>query len=215
MKKVLILVQSCDDAPYHEMQQAQRETWDSVTVPGVSTVYYYGNNDALGGEYRYENQKLYCPCSEAYNMMHMRHKLAVEYVWSWDWDIIFRTNASSYVHKQRLLEFAQIIDFSLGFPSKGGGVPSGCGFFLNREMAKIANDGIDFHPTPSEDMYIFSMLNRVGIGCSDEGDRVDFDHYATQAQRECYHYRCKSDTSDRGKDIIAFNKLQKQFYGIS
>jgi len=193
------------------MQKAQRETWDSVKVPGVSTVYYYGLNGAI--YYKEDGEKLYCPCSEAYNMMHYRHKLATEYVMDWDWDILFRTNASSYVDKKRLLEFAQSLPLEGCFVSKGSGIMSGAGFFLSRDLVKIANVGIDTHPTPSEDMYIFTMLNRAGYICGDSGDRVEFNHYSDSPERECYHYRCKSDTEDRTKDVKAFHKLFKQLNG--
>lgn len=213
--KVLILVQACDDAPYFEMQKVQRETWDSLEEPGVTTVYYYGNN-SHNGEYIWnkDNGKLYCPCSEAYDMMHYRHKLAVEWCFkNVEFDLMFRTNASSYVDKKRLMQFAKTLPLKECFESMGNYVMSGCGFFLSKDLVKVANDPIDDHPTPSEDMYIATMLNRAGYDVGKEGDRVDFDHYKKGPQRECYHYRCKSDTADRTKDIIAFRKLFKQLNG--
>lgn len=213
MKKILILVQACDDPPYYEMQKAQSETWDSINVPGVTTVYYYGNNNHNGEHiYKLESKKLYCPCSEAYDMMHYRHKLAVEWcLQCMDFDIMFRTNASSYVHKQKLFDFAQTFPTEKLFISKGKGVHSGAGFFLSKDLVKVANDPIDQSPTPSEDMYIFTMLNRAGYVCGEEGDRVDY--YFESPNRDCYHYRCKSDTADRSKDVIAFRKLFNQFHG--
>lgn len=209
------MVQACDDPPYYEMQKAQLETWDSIRVDGVTTVYYYGNNNH-NGDYIWipETRKLFCPCSEAYDMMHYRHKLAIEWCFkNVPFDLMFRTNASSYVHKQKLFDFAQTLPTEKLFVSKGDYVMSGCGFFLSKDLVKVANDPIDSHPTPSEDMYIATMLNRAGYDVGKEGDRVDFDHYKTGPQRECYHYRCKSDTQDRNKDIVAFRKLFKQFHG--
>jgi hypothetical protein len=211
LKKVLILVQACDDAPYFDMQEAQQQTWDRMDVPGTETFYYYGNNKH-NGLHVLDGKKLYCPCSEAYDMMHYRHKLAVEYLFSRDWDFIFRTNASSYVHKEKLLQFAQTLPLTNCFVSKGEKVMSGCGFFLSRDLVKIANDLIDDHPTPSEDMYIASVLNRAGYDLIEGGDRVDFNHHEEKPERECYHYRCKSDTEDRTKDIKAFEKLFRQFH---
>ena len=214
MKRVLILVQACDDAPYKEMQKAQLDTWDSIHVDGVTTVYYYGNNQHKG-EFIFNSlkKKLYCPCSEAYDMMHYRHKLATE--WCFEnvkFDIMFRTNASSYVHKKLLFDYAQTLPTEKLFISNNG-IPSGAGFFLSKDYIKLANEGIDQHPTPSEDMYIFSMLNRHGIDLSPGGDRVEFNHQEARPERPCYHYRCKSDTYDRLKDIRAFHKLFKQFHG--
>lgn len=214
MKKVLILVQACDDAPYLEMQRAQLATWDSVEVEGVTTVYYYGNNTHPNDYMFFKSyKKLYCPCSEAYDMMHYRHKLATEWCMGHvDFDIMFRTNASSYVDKQLLFDYAQTLPTEKLFISNNG-IPSGAGFFLSKDLIKIANEGIDQHPTPSEDMYIFSMLNKAGYDLQPGGDRVEFNHYSNQPERPCYHYRCKSDTGDRTKDIKAFNKLFNQFHG--
>lgn len=215
MNRVLILVQACDDPPYFDMQRAQRETWDSFELrPAVTTIYYYGNNHHKG-EYRYETdtRKLYCPCPEAYDMMHYRHKLATEWCMeNIDFDIMFRTNASSYVHKQKLFDYAQTLPTEKLFISNNG-IPSGAGFFLSKDYIKLANEGIDTYPTSSEDQYIFTMLNRHGIDLSPGGDRVEFNHQESRPERECYHYRCKSDTADRNKDIIAFKKLFKQFHG--
>jgi len=213
--KLLILVQACDDAPYFEMQKAQLRTWDSIEVEGVTTVYYYGNNNHKG-EYIFEKEtkKLYCPCPEAYDMMHYRHKLATDWCFkNVEFDLMFRTNASSYVDKKLIMEFAKNLPTEKLFISKGEYVMSGCGFFLSKDLVKISSDPIDDYPTPSEDMYIATMLNRAGYDVGKEGDRVDFDHYTTGPQRECYHYRCKSDTQDRNKDIIAFEKLFKQLNG--
>lgn len=215
MKKVLILVQACDDPPYFEMQKAQLNTWDSIHVDGVTTIYYYGNNQHDGEFFIWsdESKKLYCPCSEAYNMMHYRHKLATEWcLENVDFDLMFRTNASSYVHKQMLFDYCQTLGTKEVFISKGDGAVSGAGFILSKDLIKIANEGIDQHPTPSEDMYIFTMLNRAGYEVQPGGDRVEFNHYSEFPERSCYHYRCKSDTSDRNKDIVAFNKLFKQFH---
>lgn len=212
--KVLILVQACDDPPYFEMQKAQRETWDSIHVDGVTTVYYYGNNNH-NGEYRFEpeTRKLYCPCSEAYDMMHYRYKLATEWcLENVDFDIMFRTNASSYVHKQLLLDYAKTLRTEKLNVSNNG-VPSGAGFFLSKDLIKAANERIDEYPTPSEDMYIFTVVGLSGTPLQPGGDRVEFNHHESRPERVCYHYRCKSDTSDRTKDIIAFKKLFKQFHG--
>ena len=40
--KILILVLSCKSDPYDKLMAAQQKTWDSISVPGVKTVYYYG-----------------------------------------------------------------------------------------------------------------------------------------------------------------------------
>lgn len=211
MKKVLIMVLSSPQPPFDALMRAQKETWDSITVPDVSTIYYYGDPNAT--EFKHIGSDIICPCSDIYEMMHWKYKLAVDRVLSWDWDFIFRTNSSSYVHKQLLLDYIQTLSTTETFISKEQGVMSGCGFILSRDLVTKVNAVIDDYPTPSEDQYIATMLGRQGYGIGIGGDRVEVNHYSEAPERECYHYRCKSDNEDRTKDVAAFRKLFKQFHG--
>ena len=45
MKKVLILVLSCETPPYNKMVDTSKSTWDSIEVDGVETIYYFGNHN--------------------------------------------------------------------------------------------------------------------------------------------------------------------------
>ena len=77
--RILILVQTCDDAPYLEMTKAQMETWDSIEHPDCRTVYYISSKNGPFDHYTDKGKKLYLDCSEDYNMMHWRNNVRLIY----------------------------------------------------------------------------------------------------------------------------------------
>jgi hypothetical protein len=104
MKTVLIFVISATTHPYRKMIDTQMETWDSEGVDGTGTVYYTGNPAFTPEDYRVVS----FPIDEAYATM--GHKDLLAYRWALEsrpWDYMARVNASCYVHKSRLLEYAQ------------------------------------------------------------------------------------------------------------
>jgi hypothetical protein len=199
--KILILVQASDLPPYDKLQKGQRETWDSIEVEGVRTVYY------LSGDNGFVDDKLYLNYPDGYPMLHWKFKEAVDFVWDWDWDIMFRTNASSYVDKELLVEKAKTLPTERLYCGKdGGSFASGCGFFISRDCLDILRKQLDEGATPYEDAIIGSVLGKNGITLTPGAERCDITHYNWDIP-DTYHYRCKSDNGDRDKDLIAFRKI--------
>ncbi len=98
--KVLIAVLSTRTPPYGEMIATSKATWDSVTVPGVETIYYVGEPESA-----LDDRVIGFPVHEAYRTM--GHKNLAAWRWMLDhreFDFMARVNASCYVHKARLLE---------------------------------------------------------------------------------------------------------------
>lgn len=162
--KLLILVQACNDTPFKEVNDCQMETWDSEIVKDVKTIYYLGNNNN-GGGFIENGGRLLCPCSEEYNMMHWRMKLACDYVWDMDWDVMFRTNSSTYVRKDRIKDYVDRMDKKVGVYSGvvSGGMVSGTGILMTRDVVEIIKDNMDNYPTDSEDCAIGTLLGKHGI----------------------------------------------------
>lgn len=207
MKKILILVQACDDAPYLEMNKKQMSTWDSIKVEGVETIYYLGSND---GVEKLEGNKYYSGTSEAWNMMHWRMKKTLDLAYTMEWDYIFRTNSSSYVDKKRLQRFAEKLPTEKCYCGIDGGFASGAGFFMSRDIMEILKDKLDEYPTYSEDACMGTILAKQGIGVTEGAERCDYYFTGISHRSEpYYHFRCKSDTIDRQKDIDAFEWLFK------
>src|SRR6478736_2931952 len=106
--RILIMVLSCNKDPFIEMRRVQQQTWDSVKVEGVETIYYIGGgNDKQLTRINDSSQEMILPCSDEYNMMHYKFKMALMNVnWN-EFDFVFKTNSSSYINKRLLLEFAE------------------------------------------------------------------------------------------------------------
>lgn len=202
--RVLIMVLSSKKPPYDKIEKAQRETWDSVVVDGVNTYYYYGDD---------------------YDMMHHAFKKALNSVWRKKWDVIFRTNSSTYVCKDKIKRYVESIDIkgNLYAGYSTGSMVSGTGILLNRATAKILRDELDDHPSPSEDTLIGTILSRHGIFPQQALVRKHFNFQEDKIE-EADYYRCKSeirkdgtfgyDNLDRSFDVKAMQTLFKHFETI-
>lgn len=105
MKNVLIFVISAQFPPYDRMIATAMETWDDASLEGTETIYYCGAPDRPNSD-----RIIYFPVEEAYATM--GHKDLLAYRWALDcrrWDYMARVNASCYVHKRRLREYAQTL----------------------------------------------------------------------------------------------------------
>ena len=205
--RILILSLATKDEPFNELVEAQKRTWDSIEEEGVDTIFYYS-----GDKFKQEGKDLTVKCSGAYNMMHYRFKLALDWIFDKDciYDYVFRTNASSYVDKKRLKAWLQDKPrkgFYCGID--GGGMASGCGFAFSTDLLNTLRT-IDDHPTDSEDSLIGVWLERyAGIKVSPGAERYDYYFNHGSGPYETYHYRCKSNDSDRTKDVKAFEHIFK------
>lgn len=207
---VLILVQATHLAPWDQLIEAQKQTWDAVNVPGMDTIYFYSHPTKSF----YEGKNLYVKCSGEHGMEHWRMKLAFDHILDGfaSYEYVFRTNASSYINKALLLDFLKDKPKEKYYCGiDGGGFASGCGYIMTMDCVKIIQDQFDDYPSESEDCLTGVYMQRNGISVSPGAQRIEFNHYSIAPEKECYHYRCKSDNADRTKDINAFNKLFKQF----
>lgn len=97
--KVLVLVLSHLEDGYEPFIDLQKETWDSIPVPGVETFFYYGGKTRTG---KPNEWGIDCDSSieNSYNKMILAFKKALEF----NWDYIFKTNSTSYVVKSELIK---------------------------------------------------------------------------------------------------------------
>lgn len=215
--KILILVLSYNDGVYAELMKSQQATWDSIDVPGVQTFYYHGglyNEGGLDFLLKFGNgrptwERLQFKCTDEYYYMAAKFKMMLDYIHDEEYDLIFRTNSSSYVNKQRLKEFAETLPKEklyagwtmVDSEDHGGLVVSGAGIFMSRDVAEILREQIDPTVEREEDIEIGRILRRNGITAIDDKSRIDWPYnLADSALYEAYHIRFK--TSDRQADAI-------------
>lgn len=227
--KILIMVLSYNQPPFDELMRAQKETWDSINQPGVTTLYYRGIDIPPGpvskapiyfGERIYSwSEELVCACTDKYYYMAAKFSLALNWALAdISWDLIFRTNSSSYVNKKRLVEFAATLPREKLYAGKtlvdlndfSGIAISGAGIWLSRDTAEILQKEIDPEFEQEEDIYCGRILRKHGIVPIADESRFDYPegmegrHYT---DADVYHIRFK--TGDRKKDADNMRLVHK------
>jgi hypothetical protein len=230
VNRILIMVLSYNESPYKELMEAQQNTFDSVSVEGVDTLYYHGiGQGEMPPEHRgrgYINKPIHqkysnvllCACTDSYYFMSEKFKLALEYARFGDYDYIFRTNSSSYINKQRLKEFAETLPKEKLYAGWtftdsedfGGACVSGAGIWLSRDTAEILRKEIDPEFEMEEDVYCGRILRKHGIKAIDDKSRIDnicgLQLLLAPTLQE-YHLRFK--TEDRYKDAENMRMIHK------
>lgn len=213
--EVLIAVLSYPVSPWRELKAAQRKTWDSFKTPGVFSVFFQeGQSAGLAAS------TLFIPNCDGYNLIYLKIKRMMQVLFEVDWKFMFLTNSSSYVCKRRLLEFSRTMPETrcycgeLRMDTPGFPFASGCGMLLSRDVVKILKDGLPeqypgFHHEGRifSDVAIAMELFKHGIEVTPGARRFDYWSQPNDVIPDEYHYRCKSDTEDRNKDIEAFKRI--------
>lgn len=206
--KILILVLSYNDGVYAELMKSQQQTWDSIEVEGVRTVYYYG-----GGKGWVNEKEFSANSKDEYYLMHDKLLDCLKEVIDWDWDFVWRTNSSSYINKQRLVEFCNGMPKEMcyaGWELQGQGwnSVSGAGILMSKDVVKTFMEVADRNFLREEDIYIGQVLNEVEMPIIDDKSRYDVTSQFSEIPLDRFHYRFK--TGDRYRDVenmIALHKL--------
>lgn len=224
--KILILVLSYNSPPFDLLMKTQQQTFDSIDNVETQTIYYYGglNN---GKEFEInllppiiENNsfELCLNCTDKYYYMSEKFKRALQFISDWDYDLIFRTNSSSYVSKKKLVEVAATLPTEklyCGWTMEdsnfdGGAVCSGAGFFLSRDCAEILRNQIDPTEEREEDILCGRALRKNGIVAIDDKSRFDYPQGLVNSRsiHDAYHIRFK--TGNRLQDAENMKSVHQQ-----
>ena len=182
--KILIMVLSCLKPPYDKLYETQLKTFDSIKVDDIDTYYYFGDE---------------------YELMHVAFRDALKEVWEKDWDIILRTNSSSYINKHVLKSFLKDKEYNNLWIGDTTGYNSGAGFIISRDLVKILMDEITDDRYPYEDLLCNNILKSKGYICQ-SGNNSNYDHFFKRFDNNSYQIRVKSsDVNDinRQMDIDA------------
>lgn len=164
--KVLILVLSFDDGGiYTEFAKCQKNTWDSVSVDDVETLYYYGNSKVL--EKRGED--LHLLTKEVYYNIGRKTLECFEFIKSFNFDYIYRVNSISYVDKTKLklfLEDKPRNDFYCGFIGQflDYHYASGSGYVLSKNLLHtVLDSSSDWDHTLIDDVALGKLLTSKNV----------------------------------------------------
>ena len=221
--------------PWFDMIAVAKETWDSVDVPGVSTIWHLGEPAAP-----LQDQVVAFELRDCLNALGPRNLAAFEFLLGHDpeWDYLARINSSCYCSKRRLLDFCQEL------PETGvvvGGVVTGLDppwmwgglqYIFSRDVVRaIVDNGHKWDHTKMEDVAMsrlvfdlgYEVHDRLGSGTIDVVDgrwrflsnsplpSFMFDDVAEVREKANAHFiRVKQD-GEREKDKWLMRELRAKY----
>ncbi len=212
--KILVLVLATRAWPYPILIRTIERTWASVAVDGISTLFYYG-----GDRLEQRGRHLYLP--ETDGLPAGRKTIACfEYVLAKsDFDLVYRTNASSYVDLPNLRAFADTHarheGFYCGPRGMFGELPfaSGSGYFLSKDLVRLAVERRqELDESLPDDISLAALLHDAGI------EEVDSPRVSYKSARDVcdvdtsqFLFRCKTDSPWRMGDVRIMLMLHQAF----
>lgn len=189
--------------------EAQKTTWDENKHPDIDVVYYYGGNRG------WNNQELSVDCVDDYDMMHWKLKKTLDVVDYHKYDLIFRTNSCSYIHKERFLKVAEQLPLTNCYAGyQNGGYISGAGIFFSPDVLDIVRDELTDVRHEAEDVLIgeilFGRVPMINDNSRIDGEVSGFNKF------EGYHFRAKTSNDQLGRlnDVENIYKLHERFKQI-
>lgn len=213
--RTLVLVLATRSHPYPMLIRAAEATWASVAVPDVEVLFYFG-----GGGPRVVARHLTLPAPDDFAHIGEKTIVCFEYALAnCEFDLVFRTNCSSYVDLTNLnryvSEHTREHGFYAGALGTHAGVPfaSGSGYFLSRDLVELVVRGRDaWNHELLDDVALGLLLSTAGripvaaprIGYATPQEVVDVD--VSQ-----FHFRCKSSSRARLDDVEILLRLHRAF----
>lgn len=165
MKRVLILVLSCDLPPYRKMIETSQATWDSFEVENVEVIYITGESKQNSG-----SKEVNLPIKESLYSMGEKALQSFEYVLkNKEFDYLARVNSSCYVDKKELIKFIQTLpDKDLFMCAEVTDTPrwswGGYQFIYSKDVIqKIVNNKQFWNHGVMEDKSVSMLIDKIGI----------------------------------------------------
>lgn len=213
MKKVLLLVLSCETPPYDKLMQTSIETWDSPIVDGIETIYYCGKSKKSNTD-----KIIYLNTHDSFQTMGEKTIEAFEWaVNNKQFDYLARPNASCYVRKKKLIEYVQNLPNSnlyLGLITQscynidyiwGGGQ-----YILSRDVVElIVKNKHKWNHKYTEDVSIADLVTKLGVPMNGNGNACSIN------KKPDGGYLCIVYGQGASMDFTDFSdmdKLENQFF---
>lgn len=187
--------------------EAQMRTWDSEPHPDIDVIYYHGGTKT-------DDRELTVDCPDDYEMMHWKFKLALDRIDYHKYDLIFRTNSCSYIHKERFLGVCKSLPTQNCYAGyQNGDYISGAGIFFSPDVLDILKAELTKEPHGAEDVLMGEILfNRVPMINDDsriDGEVSGFNKF------NGYHFRAKTSNDQLGRmnDVENIYKLHEMLCG--
>jgi hypothetical protein len=218
--KILVLIIACNQEPYISLKNTIQNTWNSIKHPNIEVLYLYSYNGITAYT---PNSELVVNGDESYYGIGLKTLNAFKYcINNIEFDYIYRTNLSSYLHLKGLYEYTEHIPLNniyRGAVGDHNGIKfaSGCGYLISKDLVRYVVDHGHLwdHKSFLDDVSIAKVLQSSSIYPSPI-DRIDIPNahelniFDYTKINDCFHFRCKSEI-DRNHDIKAINMLHSYF----
>jgi hypothetical protein len=213
--RALVLVLAARASPYPTLIRTIKRTWGAVRIPEIDVLYYYG-----GSHLGVDGSELVLPCPD--DLAHAGGKTIAAFdhvLRECEFDLVFRTNCSTYVDLPNLQGFACEEGEQTRFYA-GKGVShdlidfaGGSGYFLSRDLVQlVVEKQADWDHHYLDDVALGKLLRsdgverrfapRVIVGSPREVKRLDLSQF---------HFRCKTDSAGRRGDIELMSRIHAEF----
>lgn len=214
--KILVAVLSARRRPYPWLVRTIERTWASADVPGAEVVFYFGG----APERLVRGRRVFLPAGDGLEATGEKTLALFEYALErLAFDLLFRTNASSYVDLPNLGRFvdaaAQPGAYYAGFVGRHEGRPfaSGSGYFLSRDLVELAlSERPSWRHSLLDDVALAEALARHGIEPV-ELPRQDISspEAVSSVDTSLFHFRCKTTGRFRTGDVRIMLGLHRAF----
>lgn len=226
------MVLSCQLPPWGKMSITSKQTWDSVPVEGLETVFYYGRpfQENNGND-------IYFDYEEGYDTLGFRDLDA--YQWALDnkhWDFMVRINSSCYVHKRNLLKHLQTLPSKkiysgLAVDADPKWMWGGGQYIISRDVVQgIVDNKSVWNHSLMEDVAQSYVVNHLGVSytngmaasidkkengylcqCYNGDESIEFNDFNSLKDLKTQHFfRVKQD-HNRSEDKYVMEQLYKMF----
>lgn len=208
MKKILILIISSQLEPYAKMIQTSLQTWDSINIEGVESIFYCGNPVKENTD-----KIIYFPLDESYATMGEKTLRAFEWaLQNKEFDYIARVNSSCYVNKKELIKYIQNLPdkevfAGIGVDSEPKWMWGGGQYIISKDVIElfINNKGLWNHAI-MDDVAISYLANELNTPYTN-GRACSIDKNSKGWTCLCY-----GESSIEFIDFADMNKLDNQFF---
>tara|TARA_B100002019_G_scaffold191213_1_gene165387 strand:+ start:445 stop:1215 length:771 start_codon:yes stop_codon:yes gene_type:complete len=183
----------------------QKQTWAKDASKNCEVLFYKGDRFT-----KRENFDLILNCSDTYQDMGIKTVKAFEWVnENLNYDYVFRTNTSSYVHYENLIKYTTKLANNgvhyCGFIGHYNGVDyvSGSGIILSKKSVQtIIKSQENLDDKIVEDIAIGKLLKSYSIFPT-EGKRQDIESHQDIMNLDSnqYHIRCRLDSFGYSRNI--------------
>lgn len=227
--KIIVLVLSSLDKVYQDLEETIRDTWAINKNNNLNIFYYYGGSDS----FFVDGDKIFCTKEESLFNIGYKTIEAFEYLYNnYEFDYIFRTNSSSYVNLDKMIDFLENkpkSSFYCGYINlqKNTNIlfGSGSGYFLSKDLiGMILSKSDSWNHSLIDDVALGKFLSehnvqlvqskRLDINRLQDDLLYNFDRPILSDEiKNHFHFRCKTSDPNRLMDSLIMKNIHDALTG--